>query len=47
MSKLEVSARMTIRKGKLEGFKQQAAECIRQTNVRDFINHNRHLTAST
>jgi len=30
MSKLEVSARMTVRAGKLEGFKQQAAECIRQ-----------------
>ncbi len=35
MSKLEVSARMTVRKGKLEGFKQQAAECIRQTKERD------------
>ncbi len=35
MSKLEVSARMTIRKGKLEGFKQQAAECIRQTREKD------------
>jgi quinol monooxygenase YgiN len=35
MSKLEVSARMTIRKGKLEGFKQQAAECIRQTKEKD------------
>jgi quinol monooxygenase YgiN len=35
MSKLELSARMTIRKGKLEGFKQQAAECIRQTKEKD------------
>ena len=35
MSKLEVSARMTVRKGKLEGFKQQAAECIRQTREKD------------
>jgi quinol monooxygenase YgiN len=35
MSQLEVSARMTIRKGKLEGFKQQAAECIRQTREKD------------
>jgi quinol monooxygenase YgiN len=35
MSKLEVSARMTIREGKLEEFKQQAAECIRQTKARD------------
>jgi quinol monooxygenase YgiN len=35
MTKLEVSARMTIRKGKLDGFKQQAAECIRQTIEKD------------
>jgi quinol monooxygenase YgiN len=35
MSKLEVSARMTVRPGKLEGFKQQAAECIRQTKEKD------------
>ena len=35
MSKLEVSARMTIRKGKLDGFKRQAAECIRQTKEKD------------
>jgi quinol monooxygenase YgiN len=35
MSKLEVSARMTVRKGKLEGFKRQAAECIRQTKEKD------------
>ena len=35
MSKLEVSARMIIRKGKLEEFKQQAAEIIRQTKEKD------------
>jgi quinol monooxygenase YgiN len=35
MNRLEVSARMTIRKGKLEGFKQQAAEIIRQTKEKD------------
>lgn len=35
MDRLEVSARMTIRKGKLDGFKQQAAECIRQTKEKD------------
>lgn len=35
MSKLEVSARMTVRKGKLEGFKHQAAECIKQTREKD------------
>jgi len=35
MTKLEVSARMTIRKGKLEGFKQQAAEIVRQTKQKD------------
>jgi quinol monooxygenase YgiN len=35
MNKLEVSARMTIRKGQLEGFKQQAAEIIRQTKEKD------------
>jgi quinol monooxygenase YgiN len=35
MSKLEVSARMTVRKGQLEGFKLQAAECIRQTKEKD------------
>ncbi len=35
MNKLEVSARMTIRKGKLEGFKRQARECIRQTKEKD------------
>ncbi len=35
MSKLEVSARMTVREGELEGFKRQAAECIRQTKEKD------------
>ena len=35
MSKLEVSARMTIRNGKLEEFKRQAAECIKQTREKD------------
>jgi quinol monooxygenase YgiN len=35
MSKLEVSARMTVRQGKLEDFKRQAAECIRQTQEKD------------
>ena len=35
MSKLEVSARMIIRKGKLDGFKRQAAECIGQTKEKD------------
>jgi quinol monooxygenase YgiN len=35
MNKLQISARMKIRKGKLEGFKQQAAEIIRQTKEKD------------
>ena len=35
MSSLEVSARMAVRKGRLEAFKRQAAECIRQTRERD------------
>jgi quinol monooxygenase YgiN len=35
MFDLEVSARMTIRKGKLEEFKRQATECIRQTREKD------------
>ncbi len=35
MNKLHVSARMKIREGKLEGFKKQAAECIRQTKEKD------------
>jgi quinol monooxygenase YgiN len=32
---LDVSARMTVRPGKLDGFKRQAAECIRQTKEKD------------
>ena len=35
MSYLEISAHMTVRHGCLEGFKQQAAECIRITRERD------------
>jgi quinol monooxygenase YgiN len=35
MSTLEVSARMKVRDGQLQGFKQQAAECIRQTRDKD------------
>lgn len=35
MSTIEVSARLTVREGKLEGFKQQAAEIIRQTKEKD------------
>jgi len=35
MSNFEVSAHMTIRPGKLEGFKKQAAECIRITKEKD------------
>ncbi|MDH4259854.1 MAG: hypothetical protein OEZ09_10355 [Betaproteobacteria bacterium] len=35
MKKLEVSARMTVRKGQLPGFKRQASECIRQTKEKD------------
>ncbi len=35
MPEFEVSARMTVRKGKLDGFKEQAAECIRQTKEKD------------
>ena len=35
MSTLEVRARMTVRPGKLGGFKQQAAEIIRQTKQKD------------
>lgn len=35
MKKLHISARMKIREGKLEGFKQQAAEIIRQTKEKD------------
>ena len=35
MSTLEVSAHLTVRPGCLEGFKQQAAECIRITREKD------------
>jgi quinol monooxygenase YgiN len=35
MSGFEVSAMMTVRDGRLEGFKQQAAECIRITREKD------------
>ena len=35
MNKLHVSARMKIREGKLDGFKQQMAEIIRQTKEKD------------
>lgn len=35
MSRWEVSAYMTIREGKLEGFKQQVAEIIRLTKEKD------------
>ena len=35
MSSLEVSARMTVRKGQLEGFKRQADVCIRETREQD------------
>ncbi|MFL5734650.1 MAG: putative quinol monooxygenase [Chloroflexia bacterium] len=35
MDKLEISARMNVREGKLERFKQQASEIIRQTKEKD------------
>lgn len=35
MGYLEVSAHMTVRPGCLEGFKKQAAECIRITKEKD------------
>lgn len=35
MANFEVSAHMTVRPGQLEGFKQQAAECIRITREQD------------
>lgn len=35
MSKLQVSAKMKIRDGMLEGFKRQAAECISQVKEKD------------
>jgi quinol monooxygenase YgiN len=34
-NKLQVSARMKIREGKLEGFKRQAAVCISQAKEKD------------
>jgi quinol monooxygenase YgiN len=35
MGYLELSAHMTVRPGCLEGFRRQAAECIRITNEKD------------
>lgn len=35
MATFEVSAHMTVRPGQLEGFKKQAAECIRITQEKD------------
>jgi quinol monooxygenase YgiN len=35
MSHLELSAHMTVRPGCLEGFKRQAAECVRITKEKD------------
>ena len=35
MAAFEVSAHMTVRPGQLEGFKKQAAECIRITMEKD------------
>jgi len=35
MAMFEVSAHMTVRPGQLEGFKKQAAECIRITREKD------------
>jgi quinol monooxygenase YgiN len=35
MSTFEVSARLQVRDGKLDGFKQQAAEIMRQTKEKD------------
>ena len=35
MGYLELSAHMTVRPGCLEGFKNQAAECIRLTKEKD------------
>jgi len=35
MATFEVSAHMTVRPGRLEGFKKQAAECIRITKQKD------------
>ena len=35
MAAFEISAHMTVRPGELEGFKKQAAECIRITKEKD------------
>ena len=35
MATFEVSAHMTVRPGQLEGFRKQAAECIRITREKD------------
>jgi quinol monooxygenase YgiN len=35
MSSFEVSARMRVREGQLDGFKKQAGECIRLTREKD------------
>ena len=35
MAVLEVFAHLTVRPGQLEGFKQQAAECVRLTKEKD------------
>ena len=35
MATLEVSAHLTVRSGQLDGFKKQAAECIRITKEKD------------
>jgi quinol monooxygenase YgiN len=35
MSNFDVSARMKVREGELDGFKKQAAECIRVTRDKD------------
>src|SRR5512134_3675310 len=35
MSQLELSAHLTVRPGCLEGFKRQAAECVRITKEKD------------
>jgi quinol monooxygenase YgiN len=35
MTKFDVSARMKVREGVLDGFKKQAAECIRVTREKD------------
>ena len=39
MSTFEVSAHMKVRPGQLEGFKKQAAECIRITKEKDTHTH--------